>query len=167
MPRAFECGADAAGQGEELRRMSFEATPVRVEMRSVVEGLACDGHVAGFTVPLDSGKTPSAPNPVQLLLVALGACTAMDVISLLRKKRLELTRYEVLLSGQRQDEHPRIYTRIEVLHRVWGRNLPRAAVEHAAQLSHDKYCTVSGQIGGTATIEIRIEVLEPDAVAPS
>jgi putative redox protein len=84
----------------------------------------------------------------------------MDVISMLRKKRLDITAYEVLVGGERRDEHPRIFTRIDVLHRLRGHDIPRQAVVDAVELSHHKYCTVSAQIGTTAEIVHRIEIVE-------
>jgi putative redox protein len=143
--------------------MPFQAAPVTLELRSFPEGMHFCGHIGEFTVPMDSSKAPQAargPTPVQLLMMALGGCTAMDVISILRKKRLAVSAYEVTVSGERRDEHPKVFTRMEVVHRVRGRGIPRAAVEEAVRLSHDRYCTVHGQIAGTAVVVNRIEIVE-------
>lgn len=143
--------------------MPFAAAPVTLRLESLHEGLHFEGAAGGFTVALDSSKAPalpSGPTPVQLMMLALGGCTGMDVISILRKKRLAPTGYEVVVSGERRDEHPKIFTHMEVLHRLRGRGLPRQAVEEAVELSHTRYCTVAGQIGGTARISHRVEILE-------
>ncbi len=143
--------------------MPFEQPPVSVELVSVADGLRFDGHSGAFTVPFDSARDPAAmqaPNPVQMLMLALGACTAMDVICILRKKRLAVSGYAVEVSGTRRDEHPKIFTRVEILHRVRGRGVPAEVVEEAARLSHERYCTVNGQIAGTVRVTTRVEVIE-------
>src|SRR5258706_153546 len=85
----------------------------------------------GLTLALDSGPNATAPNPVEALLAALGACTGMDVITILRKKRQHVTGYTVELVGQRREEHPRAFTAIELVHRLSGRGLSPAAVSEA------------------------------------
>ena len=122
-------------------------------------GLRFTGHTGPFTVTLDSGPEAQAPNPVRMLMLALGACTGMDVISILRKKRLVVTGYEIAVHGDRKPDHPRIFLTIEVVHRVRGRTLSAAAVEEAVHLSATRYCTVNAQIGSTATITHRVEIL--------
>lgn len=136
--------------------MAYEA---RVTLQSIDSGLRFDGTVGGFTVPLDSGPDPSAPNPIQLLLIALAGCTAMDVIEILRKKRLRITEYEVSVTGERRAEHPRLFTTLEIRHRVRGEHVPRAAVEEAARLSDTKYCAVHAMLDPTVPITTTIEVL--------
>ena len=122
-------------------------------------GLRFTGHSGALTVPFDSSPQPVAVNPARMLLLSLGACTGMDVISILRKKRQAVTGYEIRLHGVRRAEHPRIYLTIEVLHRVRGHDVSAAAVEEAVQLSATKYCTVSGQIAPTVAITHRVEVI--------
>ena len=122
-------------------------------------GLRFLGHSGSLTVPFDSGPDAQAVNPVRMLLLALGACTGMDVISILRKKRQAVTGYQIALRGERRSEHPRIYHTIEVVHRVRGHDLSAAAVEEAVLLSATKYCTVNAQIAPTARITHRCETL--------
>lgn len=122
-------------------------------------GLRFMGHSGSLTVPFDSGPDAQAVNPARMLLLALGACTGMDVISILRKKRLAVTGYQITLRGERRAEHPRTYHTIEVVHHVRGRDLSAAAVEEAVRLSATKYCTVNAQIAPTAAITHRSEVL--------
>jgi len=113
---------------------------------------------AGSVVAFDGHAGPEAASPVQILLAALGACAGIDVLSILRKKRKEVTGYEVVVQGERRQEHPRIFTRIEVVHRLRGRDLDPGAVEEAVRLSDTRYCTVHGMLGGTAEIVSRIEI---------
>jgi len=136
--------------------MVYEA---RVTLRSIVEGIRFDGEVAGFTVPLDSGSDAVAPSPIQMLLVSLAGCTAMDVIEILRKKRLRVSAYEVSVTGERRTEYPRVFKSLEIRHRVTGEDIPRAAVEDAARLSDTKYCAVHAMIGASVPIRTVIEVL--------
>ena len=133
---------------------------VSLELESLEgTGLRFTGHSGTLTVPFDSGPEAQAVNPARMLLLSLGACTGMDVISILRKQRQQVTGYAIDLRGDRQGEHPRIYRTIEVVHRVRGHDLKVAGVEEAVRLSATKYCTVSGQIGTTATITHRVEIL--------
>src|SRR5882762_3898574 len=92
-------------------------------------GLSFTGHSGSLTVPFDSGPDAQAVNPVRMLLLALGACTGMDVISILRKKRQAVTGYQITLRGERWADHPRAYHTIEVVHRVRGHGISAAAVE--------------------------------------
>src|SRR5881397_3920735 len=84
---------------------------------------------SGARVALDSPSGEWGPSPVETLLAALGGCGAMDVLSILRKQRQAVTGYEVVVEGERRAEHPRIFTRIEVVHRLRGRDLSPAAIE--------------------------------------
>ncbi len=125
-------------------------------------GLRFSARAGDFTLQLDSGPAPTAASPMQALLVALGGCTAMDVISILRKKRQQVTAYEVEVSGERRtDRHPKVYTRIEIVHRVSGRDLSPAAVEEAVRLSDTKYCSVHAMLAQGVPITSRFEVV-PD-----
>ncbi|HEY6866348.1 MAG TPA: OsmC family protein [Candidatus Eisenbacteria bacterium] len=122
-------------------------------------GLRFQGHSGPYTVTLDSGAAAQAPNPVRMMMLALGACTGMDVISILRKRRQVVTGYEIAVSGTRKADHPRIFVTLEVVHRVRGQGLEAAVVEEAVRLSATKYCTVSAQIGSTVAITHRVEIL--------
>jgi putative redox protein len=114
---------------------------------------------SGARLALDSPSGEGGPSPVEAVLAALGGCTAMDVISILRKKRQRVTGYEVLVQGERRQEHPRIYTRIEVIHRVTGHELSPEAVAEAIRRSDTRYCSVHAQMEGTAEISSRFEIV--------
>ncbi len=102
----------------------------------------------------------SAATPMELLLVALGGCTAVDVESILKKKRQQVTDYRVEVRGERRDEHPRAYTRIEVRHVVRGRGVSAAAVASAVELSETKYCSVAATLRPGVEIVTTYEVIE-------
>ena len=113
----------------------------------------------GFSVTIDSGPGRVAPSPVQMLLVSLAGCVAMDVISIVRKQRQRVTGYEVTIEGERRTEHPRSFTRIDVLHRVTGHALDRDGIAHAIELSRTKYCTVSATLDPAIPVNHRIEII--------
>jgi putative redox protein len=97
---------------------------------------------------------------MELLLVALGSCTAVDVVSILRKKRQEVTDYRVEVSGERRDEHPRSFKRMEVHHIVTGRSVSEQSVSQAIELSEQKYCSVAATLRPTAAIVSSYEIIE-------
>jgi len=107
----------------------------------------------------------TAPSPMELLLIALGGCTGADVFSILEKKRQRVTRYEIEVRAERRAEHPRIYTRIEVIHRLRGRAIDPRAVQHAVELSETKYCSVSAMLGAAAKITMRYEIEKDESGA--
>jgi putative redox protein len=93
-----------------------------------------------------------------LLLLALGACTATDILIILKKKRQKLETLEVLCSGERAAAPPQVWTKLELVYRLRGQ-LDDAAVKQAIQLSEEKYCSVSAMLKKTATITWRYEIL--------
>jgi putative redox protein len=123
-------------------------------------GMRFEATFPGGTIAMDSGDQSSAPNPVRHLLTAIAACEAMDVISLLRKKRQVVTGYDVVMSGERAETHPRRFTAIHLVHRVTGHDVHRAAVEDALRLSVEKYCSVYHSIRPDIPITNEIEILE-------
>ena len=117
-------------------------------------------HLEGGTVlHFDNVASPEAASPVQSLLGALGSCTGIDVIGILRKKRQQVTAYEIRIEAQRRDEYPRIFTHIEVIHRLRGVALDPAAITEAIRLSDTKYCSVHAMLEGVAKITSRFEIL--------
>lgn len=116
---------------------------------------------SGHAVALDSDRESNkAPGPMELLLMALGACTATDVAIVLEKKRQKLESLEVVCSGERAAEPPTVWTRLEILYRLRGQ-LDDAAVKHAIELSEDKYCSVAAMLKKTAALSWRYEILAP------
>jgi putative redox protein len=114
---------------------------------------------SGHAVPLDSDrKSNSAPGAMELLLLALGSCTATDVVEILRKKRQKL---EVEISGERAAEPPTVWVKLELVYRLRG-VLDEKAVRDAIQLSEDKYCSVAAMLRKTATITFRHEIHPPE-----
>ena len=124
-------------------------------------GLRFGVRVGEHAFQLDTGAEAEGPSPVQAVQAALGGCTAMDVISILRKKRQEVTDYEVeVVAERRTDQHPKIFTRIEIIHRVRGRGINPAAVAEAIQLSDTRYCAVHAMLEHAVAIRSRFEITE-------
>lgn len=113
---------------------------------------------SGHAVPFDSDRASNkAPGPMEMLLVALGTCTATDVVSILKKKRQKLEKLEVEVSGERATEPPTVWVRLGVIYRLNG-ELDEKAVRDAIQLSEDKYCSVSAMLRKTAKLTFRYEI---------
>jgi putative redox protein len=127
---------------------------VKVKWLDGMRFVASDGK--GHSIVMDTSKEHggegSALTPMQLLLVALGGCTGMDVVDILRKQRQKLTGLEMVVSGERVTEYPRVYGKVQVEYKLEGENLKEKAVNTAIQLSEDKYCSVGATIGKTAKI---------------
>ncbi len=119
-------------------------------------GISPSGHAVALDSDRESNK---APGPMELLLVALGACTATDVVIILEKKRQKLDALEVIASGERAADPPTVWTKLELLYRLRGR-LDEAAVKHAIELSEEKYCSVAAMLKKTATLTYRYEILK-------
>ena len=122
----------------------------------------------GYTLPLDSSPDSGGENkgfgPFELLALGLGSCTAMDVISILEKKRQEVTAFEVRVHGDRATEHPKVFTYLMVEYIVTGRNIDPAAVERAVQLSEEKYCGAEAMFRKIVPIDHRIVIHEAEEV---
>jgi putative redox protein len=123
---------------------------------------------SGHAQTLDTRHERSAAaTPMELLLLALGSCTAVDVISILRKKRERVSDYRVEVRGERRAEYPRKYTRFEVRHIVRGRGVSEKAVAQAIELSETKYCSVAATLSPGAEIVSTFEIVEDDGEAAS
>lgn len=117
---------------------------------------------SGHSLVLESGGSNRAPSPMEMLLVGMAGCTAVDVVHILRRMRQLVTDVQVSVKGVRAEEPPRIYTDIEVEYVVTGRGLSEEKVRRAVELSETTYCSASAMLGKTATITNAIRVLETD-----
>jgi putative redox protein len=117
---------------------------------------------SGHAVPFDSDRESNkAPGPMEMVLLALGACTATDVVLTLQKKRQQLEALEVLCSGERAAEPPTVWVKLDVLFRIRGA-VDDAAVRHAVSLTEEKYCSVAAMLKKTAQFTWRYEILPPE-----
>jgi putative redox protein len=107
---------------------------------------------SGHPIAFDDRKSNQGGSPVETVLSALGACTAMDVVSIAAKKRQAIERYEVHVRASQRDEYPQVFTDIEVTHDVAGQDLSEAAIRRCIELSATKYCPVNAMISAGATV---------------
>ena len=134
---------------------------MKAVVRLVSDDLFLGVSPSGHAIPLDTNSQhSSAASPVELLLVALGACTATDVASILKKKRQHVTSYTVEVSGERRDDYPRRFTSMNVHHIFTGRSISPAAVAHAIELSDTKYCSVAATLRPQVEIQSSFEIIE-------
>jgi len=118
------------------------------------------GHELILDAALQAGGAECGPRPMEMLLVGLGGCTGMDVISILRKMRQDVTNYEIRLRGDRATDHPKVFTSIEVEHVVRGRGLSIDAVRRAVELSATRYCSAAAMLGKVAQIHETYRVID-------
>jgi putative redox protein len=132
-------------------------------LRLADDGLQFEATVgSGHTLVLDDSARDSGPRPAELLGVALAACTAMDVISILRKKRQAVSGYEIRVEGHQMPERPHAFTSFDVVHVVSGTGIDPEAVRRSVELSATKYCSVGSTLASGA-LEIRHSYVLRDA----
>ena len=128
-------------------------------------GMSFEGEVDSFKIPLDAsidvGGNDSAPRPKKLILLALAGCTAMDVVSILEKMRVQLSDLSIAVEAEQSEgEHPYVYTQFKIIYNFKGEGLENNTdkVEKAVKLSQEKYCGVSAMLSkiGPVDYEIRI-----------
>jgi putative redox protein len=137
----------------------MSTSTAHLELKTIESGLRFDVATGKVAFTLESGPESKHANPVQVILGAVAGCSGMDVISLLRKKRQQVTGYTIEVTAERREEHPRAYTKIDILHRVRGRDVSAAAVEEAIRLSDTKYCSVHAMLAPAVTLTSRFEIL--------
>lgn len=112
---------------------------------------------AGTRIVIDGENPPLGLRPMELLLASLGSCTAYDVVSIMKKKRVPLARYRVEVEGERAEKHPKRYTHIHVVHIGGGEGVTEKQFAHAVRLSHEKFCGASASLNAEITWEVRLE----------
>lgn len=119
----------------------------------------------GHALVIDDANGHTGAKPIELALLALGGCTAFDVINILRKKRQMVTGYEIELHADQNPEPPNYFTRVEIRHKLRGQIDPEA-VKAAIHLSETKYCAVGAMIEKTAKLETTFEILPDESSFP-
>ena len=119
---------------------------------------------SGYVVHLDSkpavSGTGQGASPMELLMISLAGCTAMDVISILRKKRQNVTGFEIRIHGDRATDHPKVFTDFELEYVVRGADIDPAAVERAMELSTETYCSAHAMLEKAAAIRTRYTIIQ-------
>ncbi|HZD30749.1 MAG TPA: OsmC family protein [Candidatus Angelobacter sp.] len=115
---------------------------------------------------LDDAAGNTGPKPIELITIGLAGCTAFDVIGILRKKRQDVTGYEVRVEAEQRSEPPNVFTKLRIHHVVTGEGVSADALESAIHLSESKYCSVSAMLQLSAEIETTYEIIPVECSAP-
>ncbi len=111
------------------------------------DGMAFESEINGHKIVIDAvesvGGKDRGPRPKPLMILALAGCTSMDVLSILKKMRVELDDYACEIVAEETEEHPKHYNEMKVIYKFWGKDLPKEKLEKAVNLSEERYCGVS------------------------
>jgi putative redox protein len=118
------------------------------------------GHEIVIDTKKELGGHDSAPSPMNLLLLSLGSCTLMDVISLIDKMRVDYDDIKVKVTGERHEEHPKIFTNIQIKFTIRGKNPDESKIKKAIDLSAKKYCSIHAMLEKTASISSSLEIIK-------
>jgi len=118
------------------------------------------GHHVILDAAEHNGGQDTGPRPMEMLLVALASCAGMDIISILRKKRQEITGYELRVHGMRAEDYPKVFVDITVEHIFTGHNIRPEAVQRAIELTEERYCGASAMLEKTATIKNTFSIID-------
>jgi len=121
---------------------------------------AGSGHTITMDGATDVGGRNLASRPMEVLLMGMGGCTAIDVVSMLKKQRQDIEGIEVSLVAERAEDHPKVFTSVKLVYTVRGRKLNRALIERAVSLSDEKYCSATAMIRKSASIASEIVLVE-------
>lgn len=136
-----------------------QVTWVGPGLRLVGEASSGPGILVDHPLP-EEGRGAAGPAPMELLLVGLAGCTAMDVVSILQKKRQPFTGLQVLVTAERADDYPQVYTTIHLEYVVMGKGVEPGAVERSIELSQTKYCPASAMLRQAAQITTSYRIVE-------
>ena len=118
-----------------------------------------DGHKIWIDAKEEHGGSGKGPRPKPLMMVALAGCTGMDVVSILKKMRVEYERFSVRIEGDLTEEHPKYYTRMHIIYEFKGNNLPLDKLQKAIDLSQERYCGVSASYRKAMELTFEIKIL--------
>lgn len=129
-----------------------------------LENMAFEADVNGHKITLDASKTVGGenrgPRPKPLMLTALAGCTGMDVVSILKKMRVELEEFNVIVEGDITEEHPKQFYKMNVIYEFKGKDLPVEKLKKAVSLSEDRYCGVSAMFKKAIELSSEIKIIE-------
>ena len=128
-------------------------------------GESGSGHAVVMDGAPESGGRNVGVRPMEMLLLGLGGCTAVDIVMILERMREKVTGLDIALEAERAGEDPKVFTHVKLIYKVTGRNLKPANVERAVNLSAEKYCSATAMFEKTAKIEHSFEIIEEGAAA--
>ena len=138
----------------------MEAKVVQVQGITLL-GKTDSNHWVAMDGPADFGGKSAAIRPKELILLSLGGCTGMDVISILQKMHEPVQRFEIDLKAESASEHPKVFTKIHITYKFWGESLKKANLEKAITLSQERYCSV------TAMLRNSVEIIHSYEINPN
>ena len=118
------------------------------------------GHTITMDGAPDMGGRDLASRPMEVVLMGMGGCTAIDVVSMLKKQRQDIESVEVSLAAERASDHPKVFTSVKLVYTVRGRNLSRPLIERAVSLSDEKYCSATAMIRKSAAVTHEVVLVE-------
>lgn len=123
-------------------------------------GVSGSNHAVVMDVTKENGGGGTAASPMELVLLGLAGCSGIDVALIIEKKRLKVRNFEVFVKAERANEHPQVFSKVDMTFVFEGENLTRKGLEDAVRLSLDKYCSVAGMVNKTAEITWTVEIRE-------
>ncbi len=132
----------------------------------LVDGITFVGKgKSNHWIPMDAspaaGGSGAGTSPMELLLIGLGGCTGVDVVLMLKKRKKKLDKFTLEISSERADSHPKVYTKIHITYKLWGKDLTEKEVKRAIELSEEKFCSASIMFSKTAEITYDFQI-NPD-----
>ncbi len=120
-------------------------------------GYADSGHGVVMDASFDVGGEDTGSRPMELLLLGLGGCTGMDVVSILRKMKQDVERFEIEIEAERAKTYPKVYTKVHIIYKVWG-NVSEEKLKKAIELSQETYCSASSMFKKTAEVTYEYKI---------
>lgn len=139
--------------------MKYEAN-IRWAGKMTFIGKAGTNHLVPMDTTAEFEGDGSATKPLELLLIALGGCTGMDIVPLLKKMRQDVTGVELNITAERSEDHPKVYTKIDIEYVVTGRGIEEDKVRRAVDLSQEKYCSVSAILKKACPVSYTVSVVQ-------
>ena len=116
---------------------------LKSEGKLSITGYTGEGHETKFDAPIAIGGENSAAKPMEVMLETLGACSYIDIMSILTKMRKTIEKFEIIIDAERAEEHPKVFTKVNIIYKAYSKDLKLTDLGKAVKLSQDKYCSVS------------------------
>lgn len=123
-------------------------------------GIPSSNHAVLMDTSVNSGGDGAAASPMEMVLMGLAGCSGIDIALILEKKRIKVDDFEILVEAKRADEHPRVFTEVDLEFVFYGKDLRLKPLESAVRLSIEKYCSVAGMVEKTAEINWKVTISE-------
>jgi len=122
------------------------------------EGETPRGNKVLMDASAKAGGEDRGPSPMEAVLMTIGGCTGIDVLGILEKMRLDVTDLKVEIEGDRAEDHPRVFNKLNMVYKVWGKDLPEDKIKRAVELTQEKYCSVLHMVNKTAKVTYTYEI---------